>query len=85
MKIISIEARRNMSATRVGRRMSEETKQKLRGIDHRPFPAKCTACANREKAFCVRYNITCRGAWEVECFRRWSRRSEHPDYIKGTK
>lgn len=84
MTEFTIERRRALSAARLGRNHTEETKAKMRGRDNRPFPPHCIKCVNRDGSTCASYNKTCFLARETDCFRRSGRRKEHPDYKKKT-
>ena len=81
MAVFSIEARRNMSIPKIGKTHTEATKDKLRGIDRRPFPPKCVLCINRDFIDCAKYNLTCFDAKKTECFQKQTKRKEHPDYV----
>lgn len=83
--MITIETRRKMTILKLGKTQSEATKQKLCGIDRRPFPPHCIKCVNRDFSTCAKYNKSCFKARETDCFKRHGRRKEHPDYRKSVE
>jgi hypothetical protein len=85
--MVSIEARRKMSASKLGKPLCDSARAKLKGNNNRQFPARCIKCVNRDANVCACYNMSCTKARETECFKRLGRRKEHPEYkqVKGGK
>jgi hypothetical protein len=81
----TIEYRRELSASRMGVKHTEETKANMRGHDNRPFPPKCIKCPSRDAGMCARYNQRCFDARVTMCFKRVSWRVVHKDYRKKVK
>lgn len=79
-----IEVRRKISASEVGKVVSEESLNKFRNtVQKRVVPHKCNKCNNRDTVMCVRHNLKCLNARDIICFKKYTRRKEHPDYVRG--
>lgn len=78
-----VETRRKLSASMMNRTFTEESKAlMLKAAMNKKFPITCNRCSSRDAEMCVRNNMTCFTARETTCFRHYTKRVEHPDYVK---